>query len=516
MPFRAFGPTTAGDRAKHYVLACAIAGAATLSRFLVDPLVGDQIPYFIYVAAVVVATWSAGTDGGILCTVVSAFAGNYFFVPPRYEFIPHGEDWVAMGLFSLVAFGLVALVGRWGRAEEALRQQAEQLTVLHEEAERANRVKDEFLATLSHELRSPLSAIVGWSSMLKKRRLPAEIVERAIDVIHRSANAQTHLIDDVLDVARIVNRKLRLEMQLLDLGAALQAAIEVIRPEADAKKVAISACLTNAPSTVFGDSARLQQVFSNLLSNAVKFTEPGGQVAVSMERVDAFVQVQVQDSGIGISPELLPHIFERFRQRDSSSTRAHTGLGLGLAIVQHLVEAHGGTVAAHSAGEGKGATFVVRLPFEAQDRRMSTELLPPAPVMAAADHEPSLGGLTVFVVDDHAEARETTSSILQHAGATVLCAASGLEALKHLPLVNPGVLLIDLAMPGMDGYALLREIQQSGRRPRIPAIALTAYARSEDRERALASGFQMHIAKPVESDTLVRAVARLWAEHQLI
>ncbi len=402
------------------------------------------------------------------------------------------------------AVGAFVDVSERRQMEARVREQAEEL-------ERANRVKDEFLATLGHELRTPLNAIVGWSNMLLKGVLSADAARRAHETIARNAEAQRMLIEDVLDVSRIVSGKLRLEAQHTEVRHSLDAAIESVRQGAEEKRIAIRTDFREGPATVYGDAARLQQVFSNLLSNAVKFTPAGGRIHVRIDRVESEVHVVVQDSGIGIAPHLLPHVFERFRQADSSSTRKHTGLGLGLAIVRHLVELHGGTVTAHSPGEGCGATFTVRLPFGPfQERRHLEESRPRLAAAAAVvpGETPHLRGLRVLVVDDEADARDLAASVLRQAGATVAVAASGGEALLTAGTVDPHVLLIDIAMPEMDGYSLLQEVRQAnGPAARSPAIALTAYAREEDRRRAMASGFQMHLAKPVLPEALVLAVA---------
>jgi len=398
--------------------------------------------------------------------------------------------------------------------ESRLREQAEEL-------ERVNRVKDEFLATLGHELRTPLNAIVGWSSLLLKGQLTGQAVQRAHEAIARNAESQRTLIEDVLDVSRIVGGRVRLETRLTDVTSAVNAAIESVRPYADERRITIRTAFRDGPATVMGDPSRLQQVFLNLLTNAVKFTGTGGLVRVSTDRVGAEVTVQVEDDGVGIPTHLLSHIFERFRQADSSATRKHTGLGLGLAIVRHLVELHGGTVVADSAGEGQGATFTVRLPFQslehtqrrAEDphRGAASNRLWIDSLAATSTRARSLRGIRVMVVDDEPDARELASAVLEQVGASVEVAASGKEALARLKDVNPDVFLIDIAMPEMDGLALIREIRGSRSRVgRAPAIACTAYAREEDRRRALGSGFQLHLSKPVQPEALVEAVASVW------
>jgi signal transduction histidine kinase/CheY-like chemotaxis protein len=385
----------------------------------------------------------------------------------------------------------------------------------------ANRMKDEFLATLSHELRTPLNAIVGWSDMLRRGDLPPEHVKRATEAIYRNAKVQNHLINDVLDVSRIISGKVRIERQPVDPAVVLLSALESVQSAADAKGVAIVTELGPVPYLVAADATRLQQVFWNLLSNAVKFTPSGGSVRVSLRFVASEVHVQVADSGIGINPDFLPHVFERFRQRDSSITRVDSGLGLGLAIVRHLVEMHGGTVTAESAGEGKGATFTVTLPAQhVEERRRggrpAARHVPVPAVEEVPDDIPSLCGLRVLVIDDEDDARDVASSVLKRHGASVVAAANAPQALEQFALFDPDVLLVDLAMPEVDGYTLLGRLRTS-EHPRgaaVPAIALTAYAREEDQRRALLSGFQLHLAKPVDSHTLVRTVASVHRDRQ--
>ncbi len=380
-------------------------------------------------------------------------------------------------------------------------------------AELANRAKDEFLATLSHELRTPLTAILGWCQLLKRGHRSEAEMARGLERIESSAQAQTRLISDLLDVSRIVSGKLRLEVQPLDLEPVIEAAIEAIRPAVEAKSIEIRSRSESTPAMVAGDASRLQQVFWNLLSNAVKFTPKGGRIEVGVEYTDGHAVVRVRDNGCGIRPEDLACIFDRFRQVDSSTTRRSGGLGLGLAIVRHLVELHGGTVRAESEGENRGATFFVSLPV----------LSAPAPALAmlrpSARHAQSgsghrapalLDGVRVLVVEDDAETRELLRVILEEVGAEVIAVPSvsrAIEALRE----HPDVLVSDIAMPEHDGYDLIRYVRglRSDEGGRIPALALTAFARNEDSRRALLAGFQMHAAKPVEPEDLVSMVAAL-------
>ena len=380
------------------------------------------------------------------------------------------------------------------------------------EAEVANRAKDEFLATLSHELRTPLTAILGWTRILRTEEVDEATRVRGLEVIDRNVQAQARLIEDVLDVSRIITGKMQLNVRRIDMPAVVDAAIESVRPAADAKKIEVVAAL-EGPATIAGDGERLQQVVWNLLSNAIKFTPSGGRIEVRLHVDGENVALEVSDSGKGIASEFLPYVFDRFRQADSSSTRTHGGLGIGLALVRHLVELHGGSVHARSGGEGAGSTFAIRLPVAGP----TVEIDPMADVPAATVSRvsqsglPSLEGVRVLVVDDEADARDLLGVILRRRGAAVDLAASVPEALEALARTRPDVLVSDISMPDADGYALIREIrgrEAHGDGP-TPAIALTAYARDRDRERAIASGFQLHLAKPVEPDELILAVAEL-------
>jgi signal transduction histidine kinase/CheY-like chemotaxis protein len=502
------------SRASRFAIACAIAAVATILRAAADPLIHDQIPYFIYVAAVVIATWFCGIGGGVVTTFISAFAGNYFFVPPRYEFVPHGEDWTAMALFAVVAFGLVGLVGRWRLAEIELRRQAEQLVALNAEAERVNRVKDEFLATLSHELRTPLNAILGWAQMLDSGRLDAARRKEAVQIILRNVQTQSRLVNDVLDVSRIISGKMHLEMAPVDLSAVVSSALDTIRPAANVKGIEVATSF--APRVaVTGDIDRLRQIAWNLVSNAVKFTPPGGRIEVTTGMRGLEAVFTVEDSGVGIDPAFLPFLFERFRQADSSTTRQHAGLGLGLAIVRHLVELHGGSVKAESAGYDRGATFTVTLPV--RPTTASRPGLVVAPVDGIAASRPELTGLRVLAVDDEPDARDLLASALSQFGAEVRTVASVRDALETFARWRPHVLVADVGMPIEDGFDLIRQVRalapSSG--GAVPAVAVTAYAQDEDRVRALSAGFQEHMAKPVLPEELAIVVAQLASRDRL-
>jgi signal transduction histidine kinase len=388
-----------------------------------------------------------------------------------------------------------------------------------QEAETANRLKDEFLATVSHELRTPLNAIFGWSRLLRTGRLDSASASHAVEIIVRNAKAQEQIIEDILDVSRIITGKIRLHVSPIELAPAIEAAIDSLRPTADARGVELQTMLDAGSNVVLGDTSRLQQVVWNLLSNAIKFSPEGGRVQVALERKTSHhVEIIVSDTGQGITEEFLPYVFERFRQADSSTTRKYGGLGLGLAIVRHLVELHGGTVTAESLGEGLGATFTVRLPLAVMREKEGTIDRPQMPSFQVTGEGgmPSefgweLGGVQVLIVDDDADARELLTAILQQYGAEVRGVGSTPEGIEALKAWRPDVLVSDIGMPGRDGYELIREVRalSSEHGGNIPAIALTGYARSEDRLKALSSGFQRHVTKPVEPENLAATIAGL-------
>jgi signal transduction histidine kinase/ActR/RegA family two-component response regulator len=384
------------------------------------------------------------------------------------------------------------------------------------EAEVANRLKDEFLATVSHELRTPLNAILGWARLLRGDKLDPVKQARALEVIERNALAQQQIIEDILDVSRIITGKVRLEIAPIELAAVVQAAIDSVKPAADAKGIQLQTFLNSGTNLVVGDSNRLQQVVWNLLSNAVKFTPPDGRVEVAIDRANSYVEVSVRDTGHGISKEFLPFVFERFRQADSSTTRQFGGLGLGLAIVRHLTELHGGGVSVASPGEGQGATFTVKLPLAMpNEKRPPLELEPhikrSLETRRSSEHRLSVAGIKVLAVDDEAEARELLTVVLTESGAEVRTVASTHDALAVLEDWKPDVLISDIGLPREDGYTLIRRIrslsaEQGGK---VPAVALTAYARSEDRVKALAAGYQTHVTKPVDPSEIIAVVASL-------
>lgn len=376
-----------------------------------------------------------------------------------------------------------------------------------EAAEESNRLKDEFLATVSHELRTPLTAILGWSRLLEGGTLDATVTHQAVETIGRNAKAQAQIIDDILDVSRIITGNLYLDLNPLEVEPVVENAINVVRPTADAKGIRIETQFDPAPAMISGDANRLQQVVWNLLSNAVKFTSNGGRVCVKVSRVGPAAQISVSDTGQGISKEFLPFVFDRFRQADSTTTRQHGGLGLGLAIARHLVEIHGGTISAESKGEGRGATFTIRLPLIeatnwAPDFRDASSYISARPQ--------SLSGLNVLLVDDDSDTLKLMETALTKREANVTAVSSAGEAIRAITRKRPDVLVSDIAMPDEDGYGLIEKIRllERGRPDNIPAVAITAYAKDEDRERALSSGFQIYLAKPVELTELVSVVAR--------
>jgi PAS domain S-box-containing protein len=379
----------------------------------------------------------------------------------------------------------------------------------YDEAQRANRLKDDFLATLSHELRTPLNAIVGYSRMLRAGMVADERKGRAYEIVDRNATALTQIVEDVLDVSRIVSGKIRLHVQPIDLAALAASSIDTVQPAADVKGVRIERRVEPHLPSVVGDPDRLQQVVWNLLSNAVKFTPRGGRILVSIERLDAEVALTVSDTGIGIDPAFLPHMFERFRQADSRFAREFGGLGLGLAIARQLAELHGGTLTAHSAGRGTGATFRLQLPVKALEDQWRASELTPRDLAPPPPLEVSLRGVTVLAVDDDEDALTLLREVLESAGATVLTARSAAEALRLLEGEPPQAILSDIGMPSIDGFQFIERVRQLPSASATPAAALTAYARSEDRTRALRSGFQTYLAKPIDPRELVSAVLAL-------
>jgi len=396
-------------------------------------------------------------------------------------------------------------------SESVLRRQIEAQQLARGMAENALRAKDEFLSTLSHEIRTPLNAVLGWARILISRgEIDRTLLDRAVHVIERNATAQARMIDDMLDMARIAAGKLRLEMRHVDVVKVVLAAVDVVMPAAHAKRVALRTNLDPRTPNVMGDQDRLQQVIWNLLSNALKFTEAGGSIDVRLALNGRFARIVIADTGHGISPEFLPHVFERFRQADASSSRRHGGLGVGLALVHDLIVLHGGSVLAQSEGEGKGATFTIDLPtVAAQEIGASIE-----GEGLQADAMTSLDRVRVLLIDDDKDARELSLAVLEQCGARVKAVSSSAEAIASLldtPRgLMPHVIVSDLGMPAQDGYQLIRQIRAiDNELGRIPAVAVTGYATADDVQRALTAGFQLHISKPMDPAAFVAAVADL-------
>ncbi len=435
------------------------------------------------------------------------------------------ERWVAARgrAFFNAAGRAVRFIGTVLDTTEQMRIGAEREQILileraaREEAEAANRMKDEFLATISHELRTPLTSILGWAHLLSNGMLDEAQRRRAVEVIAQSAKSQAELIEEILDVSCIITGKLRLETRPVEIASVFQHAVELVRPGAEAKEIILHTLINMRSGLVIGDANRLQQAISNLLSNGVKFTPQGGRVEARLERADGQVEITVSDTGVGMESEFLPQAFERFRQADGTSTRKYGGLGLGLAIVRHIVELHGGSVSADSLGKGQGATFKIALPLAPQFvHPTSAEGLKEREGQTEQEREPEknclrLDGVYVLLVDDNQVTLDLLYYILSDCGAEVITAASAGEALEKIDRRRPDVLISDIAMPGKDGYELIRELRS--REPehggRIPAVAITAYTKADARVHALAAGFQSHVPKPVDPDELIAVVAGL-------
>jgi signal transduction histidine kinase len=499
-----------------------------------DYLVKDEISELVLLRAVDNAIEKAGLRAEVEARTAALVAAN---AELRREVEERQRAERALQAAQAALEGLVeartqalSLANAELKREIAERRRAEQeragLLLLEQgarrQAEEANRLKDEFLAILSHELRTPLNAILGWAHLLRVGNLDAAAAASALERIERNAKAQAKLVGDLLEVSQIITGKLRLEMSPVDLSATIDAALDSVTPAAEAKGIRISTRLDPAAPMVVGDASRLQQVVWNLLSNAIKFTPRGGAVEVSVEPAPGEVRIEVSDSGIGIAPRFLPYVFDRFRQADSSTTRTHGGLGLGLSIVRHLVELHGGTAEVESGGEGLGAVFTVALPVH-EDLRLDADgtgrqTAAPAAAgndaaaaAAAAAAAEELAGLCVLVVEDEDDTRELIARALAQAGASVAAAGSAAEALSLVDRQRPDVLICDIGMPGEDGLSLIRKLRAhaDGEASLLPAAALTAYAGPADRARILAAGFQRHLAKPVDFAELRRTVAEL-------
>lgn len=496
-----FGPTFRGE------------GVVRIGEVKKDPRYGRNSPYYgmpeghlpvtSYLAVPVVSR-----SGEVL--------GGLFFGHPAPNIFTERDEVVVAGLASQAAVAMdnARLYETAKRARAEAENAAAEKERLYRQAEESSRLKEEFLATISHELRTPLSAILGWARMLRMGTLSEENAAKALDTIERNARAQAQLVDDLLDVSRIITGKLRMDVQPADPNSFIDAAVEAVRPAAEAKGVRVQKVIDTGAISIPGDPVRLQQVVWNLLSNAIKFTPRGGRVQIRSERVNSHLEIVVSDTGQGISEDFLPHVFDRFRQADQKTSRQHGGMGLGLAIVRHLVEMHGGTVRAMSDGEGQGSTFTVMLPISPVYRvdpsggrvhPAARDLLPPL----EDDCADSLKGLRILVVDDEADTRELLKQGLEYCGANVTVLGSAAEALDTLIAKVPDILISDIGMPGIDGYDLIRQVRglPSDRGGKVPAIALTAYTRTEDRLQSLRAGYDMHVPKPVELAELVAVAA---------
>jgi len=478
-----------------------------------DPRYGKNSPYYgmpeghlpvVSYLAVPVVSRSGEVVGGL------------FFGHPEEGVFTERHERIVEGMASQAAIAMdnARLYEAARRGREQAERAAEENEKLYHETQEANRLKDEFLAMLSHELRTPLTAILGWAHMLRTGQFDEKSVGSAYETIERNARSQAQLIDDLLDVSRIITGKLRLDMRAVNPNNFIDSAVEAVRPGAESKGVRIRKIMDTGVISVAGDPVRLQQVIWNLLSNAVKFTPRGGLVQVRLSRVNSHVEIAVNDTGQGISPEFLPHVFDRFRQADQKITRQHGGLGLGLSIVRHLVELHGGTVRADSEGEGRGSTFTVTLPVAPVYMETSAgERVHPAARDTLPTYEcpDRLDGLKILIVDDERDTLEMLRIGLSNCGAEVIVTGSAADALEAVSSSVPDVIISDIGMPDVDGYELMRRIRalpaEGG--GRIPSVALTAYARTEDRLQALRSGYQMHVPKPVELAELVAVIASL-------
>jgi PAS domain S-box-containing protein len=402
------------------------------------------------------------------------------------------------------------------RANDEKKQLLENERTARSEAEQANRIKDEFLATLSHELRTPLNAILGWSQLILQGTMKKEDIQRGLEAIERNARAQNKLIEDLLEMSSIISGKIRLDVQEVDLGAIAEAAVESIAPAAEAKGICIRRTIDATAGRILGDNHRLQQIIWNLLSNAVKFTPKGGTVEVIVERAPSQLEITVKDSGVGIKPEFLAYVFDRFRQADSSLTRNHGGLGLGLAIVKQLVGLHGGTVRAESEGEGHGASFIVTLPLARVEDDKEKQQWPVSTHSPKGNSNIVLAGMRILVIDDERDARELIHEVLTQYQAEVITAASAREGLAILQSQRPDVMISDIGMPEKDGYQFIREVRRlpSIHGGKTPAIALSAFAHSEDCTRAMMAGYQVHLSKPVDSNELIASIENLMAQQE--
>ena len=517
-----------------FATAVAVVALAAAVEVACQPVLANAEPFTLFYAAVMVAAYLGGLWPGLLATLLSATAVHVLWLGSDYfHTLSHPEAEISTGLFLIVASFISILcetlhaarrraedaldaaareAARRSSSEQRAQEERDQLLASERaargEAERASRMKDEFLSTLSHELRTPLNAVLGWAQILRSGDFDEDESARGLEVIERNALVQAQLIEDLLDMSRIVSGKIRFDLKQLELADIVDAAVQSVSLAADEKAISLEVFLDEGEYPVKGDSARLQQVVYNLLTNAIKFTPRGGRVEVELTRFNREAEFTVRDSGQGIKPDFLDYVFDRFRQADASTTRKYGGMGLGLAIVRQLVELHGGSVSAHSEGEGHGATFTVRLPLSSDELDTDARTMEPVSAAEGVSHS-DLRGLKILVVDDEADARELVRVLLRECEATIIAAASFAEAIERFEREQPDVLISDISMPEHDGYELLERLRTSGGRrgATIPAIALTAFAREEDRQRSLDTGFQAHVVKPVQAAELITVVA---------
>ena len=495
--------------------ACGLLGVSWTALFAAVGGDGDMLAFIhlmLYVSSSLFFVWGWRPALVLLAGTVAP----WLLVAPFLTFyVPSIELGTAIVIGSALALAAAEGYARSFRAiflhRRALQASRDAAESARAEAEAATRAKDQFLATLSHELRSPLNAVLSWTDMLRRGLLDERHVRRALESIERNAKSQIRLIEDLLDISRIAAGKLSLQEANVDLASVVASVVELLRGVAEAKQIVLDVRLDQGVVPVRGDPTRLHQVVENLLSNAVKFTPEGGAVGVEMKCTDAHAEVVVRDTGIGIPPDVLSRIFDRFHQADNSTTRRYGGLGLGLAIARELVHQHGGSIEAESPGENLGSTFRVKLPLDGTVARPETNAVPAGWVPRGLEGLATLGRVRVLVVDDESDARDSITAVLAHCGAEVTPAASVQEAMTTFEVSPPDVLVADLAMPGEDGYELIRQVRMSERAGgrRMPAIAVTALASAEDRRRALAAGFDVHLAKPTEPSDIVAAVARV-------
>jgi signal transduction histidine kinase/ActR/RegA family two-component response regulator len=505
-----------GARARRVLAEIGIGALATagamLVRAAITPVLGTRIPFLTFFASVTVASRYGGLPAGIFASVLGTLIVAWALLEPAWQLAVHDAgDMIALGIFLATGIG-IAYVNESLRRQRAeatgARLEAERAAAIAQQAQReavaAARAKDEFLSVVGHELRTPLTSILGWANILRTKKSDAETLARALEIIERNALGQAQIIDDLLDVSRIVTGRVRLSLEVVSPAEVVRAALDVVAPGAAAKNVTLDAALDEGAGPIVADAGRLQQIVWNLLSNAVKFNREGGRVEVRLRRVADRVELRVSDTGEGIPREFLPRVFERFTQAEPSPTRAHRGLGLGLAIAQSLVDLHGGTIAAASDGPGKGATFTVTLPCAPATARAPEQ-------RRAAQPAASLAGVRVLVVDDDPDTLDLVATILRAEGAAIITAKSAEEALSAVREAPIDILVSDLNMPGEDGYALLRKASAvfAERRRHVAALALTASAGPKEASRARRAGFAEHLAKPVVPEELVRAVSLL-------